>query len=454
MAVTKLWPVKANLGHVIAYAANPEKTNANLKKEFTEDQYQALADVLTYAKDEEKTEHEYYVEGINCNPSNARDQFVEVKNHFGKNSGVQAYHGYISFKEENISPELAQKIGMEFVNELWGKRFQAVVTTHLNTKHLHCHFVINSVSFLDGKKLANEEKAWFIFHKTADKICEKYNLYFDPQPQRTKQNTYYYRREKEGMPTRYSMARDAVDAAIANSTNMKSFKYELKKMGYAFNFNDNRKYWTVTPNGYSKPIRLKNLGEEYTNEAIEKRLAYNRNDLNMVTVQYRTYKPRQYNLQTREDKIKKVGGLYGLYLYYCYKLGYLPKYKKQNNARLHYLLKEDLTKLDKFTDEVRLLGRNNISTTEQLLFYKESVTEKMQGLIDEREKLRKVSRRKLSDDELEKIKPEITKLTNEIRKLRKEIKSCDAIEERSEQMQNNLMIINQEEKRKVKGRIR
>lgn len=123
MAVTKLWPVKANLGHVIAYAANPEKTNANLKKEYTEDQYQALADVLTYAKDEEKTEHEYYVEGINCNPSNARDQFVEVKNRFGKNSGVQAYHGYISFKEENISPELAQKIGMEFVNELWGKRF-------------------------------------------------------------------------------------------------------------------------------------------------------------------------------------------------------------------------------------------------------------------------------------------------------------------------------------------
>ena len=38
-------------------------------------------------------------------------------------------------------------------------------------------------------------------------------------------------------------------------------------------------------------------------------------------------------------------------LYYCYRLGYLPKYKKQNNARLHYLLKDDLMKLDKITDE-------------------------------------------------------------------------------------------------------
>ena len=36
-------------------------------------------------------------------------------------------------------------------------------------------------------------------------------------------------------------------------------------------------------------------------------------------------------MQTRGQKLKKKGGLYGLYLYYCYRLGYLPKYKKQNN---------------------------------------------------------------------------------------------------------------------------
>ena len=35
---------------------------------------------------------------------------------------------------------------------MWGDRFQVVVSTHLNTEHLHNHFVINSVSFKDGKK--------------------------------------------------------------------------------------------------------------------------------------------------------------------------------------------------------------------------------------------------------------------------------------------------------------
>ena len=450
MAVTKLWPVMVNLKHVIDYAANPEKTDASIKRTYTDEQYQALADVLTYAKNEEKTEREFYVEGINCNPSTARDQFIDVKRQFNKTDGIQAYHGYISFKEQNITPEMAQKIGMEFAREVWGDRFQIVVTTHLNTTHLHCHFVINSVSFKDGYRC--QDTSWFKFRHVADRICDKYKLYYNPQPQRSKQNSYYYKQEKAGMPTRYSIAREAIDEALSNSTNLAMFKSELKKMGYAYNLSENRKYWTVTPKGYNKPIRLKNLGEEYTNDAIVKRLAKNRNDLNMVTIQYRTYKPRQYNLQTRKDKIKKVGGLYGLYLHYCYKLGYLPKYKKQNNARLHYLLKDDLINLDKLTDEVRLLGRNNISTSEQLFSYKETVGEKMKGLIDERDSLRKLSRRKISDDEMEKIKPEISKLTKEIGKLRKEMKTCDAIEGRSKKIENNLMIIEQEEKRKEKGR--
>ena len=56
MAVTKLWSVTERLGQVIDYATNPEKTSANIKREFSPEQYQALADVIAYAKDEEKTE--------------------------------------------------------------------------------------------------------------------------------------------------------------------------------------------------------------------------------------------------------------------------------------------------------------------------------------------------------------------------------------------------------------
>ena len=68
MAVSKIWKVTARLDQVIDYATNPEKTAA---KDYSPEQYQALADVLQYAKDEEKTEREFYVGGINCNASTA-----------------------------------------------------------------------------------------------------------------------------------------------------------------------------------------------------------------------------------------------------------------------------------------------------------------------------------------------------------------------------------------------
>ena len=185
MAVTKLWKVSVRLGQVLDYTTNPEKT-AN--PEYSPEDYQALKDVLAYAKDEEKTEHEFFCDGINCNVDMARDQFITVKEQFDKLGGIQAYHGYLSFKENEVTPEQAQQIGIEFATKMWGKRFQVVVTTHLNTKHLHCHFVINSVSFADGKRLQDKEKSWYYFRHIADEICLEHKLsivcllYTSPSP--------------------------------------------------------------------------------------------------------------------------------------------------------------------------------------------------------------------------------------------------------------------------------
>ena len=448
MAVSKLWPVTNNLSKVINYATNSEKTSKDV---YTEEQYQALKDVLSYAKDEEKTEQEFYVEGINCNPSTARDQFISIKQAYDKEDGIQAYHGYLSFKEQDISPSLAQKIGMEFAKEVWGDRFQVVVTTHLNTKHLHCHYVINSISFKDGKRLWGNEKAWFKFRLVADKICEKYGLYYNPSPNRSKQSSYYYNLEKAGMPTRYDLARKAIDEAISHSTNLKAFDYALTQMGYVHSLSESRKYWTIIPKGYSKPIRLKNLGDNYTEEAIRKRLIENQR-INISPFENKYYKPRQYTLPTRQDKIQKKSGIYRLYLYYCYKLGYLPKYKKQNVSRLHYYLKEDLMKIDKISMETRLLARENVSTIEQLFSYKNSIEKEIESLVDIRESLRRNVRKNADETEISKIKDKISDSTRKIRELRKEITLCDGIAERSKVIDDRLKQIQKdEEKERMKG---
>ena len=94
------------------------------------------------------------------------------------------------------------------------------------------------------------------FRLVADRICEKYGLYYNPKPNRSKQSSYYYKKEKAGMPTRYTMAREAIDKAISHSTNLAAMKYALKEMGCELQVSESRKYWTIIIKGYDKPIRL------------------------------------------------------------------------------------------------------------------------------------------------------------------------------------------------------
>ncbi len=258
MAVSKIWPVRVRLKTVIDYASNPDKT---FNPEYTKEQYQSLRDVLEYAEDEEKTEKEFFVDGINCNPSTARDQFVTVKEQFGKTDGIQAYHGYLSFSETDLLPDTAQKIGVEFAERAWGKRFQVVVATHLNTKHLHCHFVINSVSFADGKRLANEEKAWFRFRHIADEICLNHGLHCIEDPERNSEPNYIRQQTRNGKPTRQNLLKEAIDEAISFSSSWVQFEYAMKEMGYTLSHSPRRKYMTALPKGSQKPIRIYRLGD-------------------------------------------------------------------------------------------------------------------------------------------------------------------------------------------------
>ena len=209
MAVSKLWAVDCRLDQVIDYAANPDKT-----EKITENNLDDLQRALSYVADGNKTANEFYVSGINCIPDNAFNQFQMIKKHYGKTNGVQAYHGYLSFEKSSVTPEQAHEIGLEYARRLWGARFQVIVTTHLDTEHIHDHFVINSVSFTDGKKLHGKEKAWFYFHHIADEVCKEYGLKTIENPQRSADSEYMTMKERAGVPTRYTLVAAAIDEAI------------------------------------------------------------------------------------------------------------------------------------------------------------------------------------------------------------------------------------------------
>ncbi|MBO4888577.1 MAG: relaxase/mobilization nuclease domain-containing protein [Firmicutes bacterium] len=436
MAVSKIWAVRGNLGGVLEYAKNKEKTDASL---FSEQQYQALEDVLQYAANEEKTEHRFYVEGINCNPATARQQFITVKKQFNKDDGIQAWHGYLSFDQNEVTPKQAQKIGMEFVQKVWGDRFQAVVTTHLNTKHLHCHYVVNSVSFVDGLKMHDEEKAWIHFSRIADQICREHGLSTIEKPRRNPPNQYVTMKEKAGIPTRQSIIRQAVDKALASSRSLEEFAAYMGDMGYEYNLSRNRQYWTVTAPGWKRPMRLYRLGDDYTNERILARIKENAKSPFKVVAYIPIPTRGTYHVPNRGDLLLRRTKLYRKYLYYCYRLGCFPKYQKRKEPlSIPPAMRDDLIKLDRLSAEARLLSREKIGTIQELIMLKERLMEEKAELVEERRTVSNDRRRHLPAKEMDALDRKQTDLSERIRSLKEEIFLCDDILKRSEDLEKKI----------------
>jgi hypothetical protein len=307
--------------------------------------------------------------------------------------------------------------------------------------------------------LHGKEKAWFNFREVADEICKKYELSVIENPDRNRPPNFIIMqdrqttKEKAGIPTRYNLARAAIDEAIENSRTMNDFKRYLSSMGYQYKISPNLKYWTVIPAGYKQSIRIYQLGENYTNIRIQERIQ--KNDL---FIRIKPFQPEKYMPNKQYDIRKTKGSLYNLYLYYCYRLGYFDKSKDKKNMRdynrLHYLLRDDLMQVDKYSQESELLGKNHIDTTEQLFSYKQTLIDEMAKLADELKCLKnKVKRKSTTQVERSEAKNEISIINEKRKQLRKEISLCDDIANRSHTIKNNLeQIIADDEKQNFKDK--
>ena len=445
MAVTKIWPIKNSFAAPIIYVQNSEKT-LNPNAGMSEESLQALEDVIEYAANEDKTEMKYYVSTINCNKRCARDEFSMVKKRFGKEGGIVAFHAYQSFAPGEVNPSEAHSIGVELARRLWGDRFQIVVATHVNTAAVHNHLVINSISFRDGKRFHGCRETTGMLREMSDRICQEHGLSVIKNPKGQRVNTYLYKMERAGMPTRYNVARKSIDEAIALSFTLEEFKAELKSRGYNYRFDPQRKYWTITPPGWKKPIRIHQLGENYTRESIERRIYENDPSVRSDRVRQHYHRSTHYNLRRRIDRIMGRSGLEKLYLRYCYELGYLPKYQ-QNTTKLHILLKEDLLKCDQYSEQAKLLSKYRVNTDEDLSQLMEKLEDKIQSVSAERDQMRKVSRRNIPIAQIDAARDKVTKLTAELRDLRRELKVCTQVQERSDHVRENLENIDRDRER-------
>ena len=243
MATTGFWPVKCRLKDIIDYAENPEKTTD-------------LASTIEYATDSNKTDSRTYVSGVNCSKFTALQDMIMVKKKFGEKGKNIAYHGYQSFAEGEITPAEAHEIGVETARRMWGERFQVIVTTHLNTENIHNHFVVNSVSFKDGKKFRNQIGDRHELRKISDEICKEHG-------KSVLEGSPFYGGEKDdywvhqtGRKTHRDILKEDIEYCLQYSNTDDKFIMQLKSLGYEIDV----KRMSVKAKGWKKAVRLKSLG--------------------------------------------------------------------------------------------------------------------------------------------------------------------------------------------------
>ena len=59
------------------------------------------------------------------------------------------YTSIQSFEIGEVTPELAHEIGKQFADEILGGKYEYVLTTHIDTDHVHNHLICNAVDFVD-----------------------------------------------------------------------------------------------------------------------------------------------------------------------------------------------------------------------------------------------------------------------------------------------------------------
>lgn len=430
MATTAIWDVTDRLKRVLNYVVNPDKTDQGSMK------VDGLKQTLAYTGLSAKTERQLFVRGINCDPISAHVQMQRTKQRFQKSGGIVAFHGYQSFAPGETTPEQAHTIGALLAQELWGERFEVVVATHLDKDHLHNHFVLNSVSFMDGKRYYDNKTTYTLMRQTSDRLCREHALSVIKQPERGKARQYgEWRADQESKPTWRGVIREDVDVAIAGARTMSQFYSHLQAKGYEIKALV--KHVAVRPPGKERFVRLRTLGDAYTEDAIKRRILGN-----MLPEKKSPWPPPSHKRAflvrgKRTFKHHKLSGLQALYVRYLYALGIAPRYRS-SPRRASFLLREDLRHLSQIIEQTKLLCRHRITSRAQLISYVEARQAEIQRLSLDRISCRRRLRSCRQSEQIVACREQIAAYSRELRQVRREVRLCAGILTRSAAIKDNL----------------
>lgn len=428
MATTGFWPVKSNLLALIKYTENPEKTSA-----MSENELKALHDVLDYEMNGDKTEQKLYVTGINCLPETAYERMMTTKKQFHKTDGVLAYHAYQSFEAGEVTPQECHRIGIETAKQMWGDRFEVLVSSHVNGEHLHNHFCVNSVSYVDGAKFKNKNAERFRMRDISDKLCEQSHLsvlhdshFYSKQSKRE-----YWKNKSAGEIEKEIIRQDFLEAARF-ATNGWEFCQYLMGLGYYINRNHKYEHISVTPPGWNKTVRVDTIAPELDSKGL-KQITWD----NFVKYRYirkiefdfyplRRYKDTLWYYKHYKNNIEQfVDAIFGIIRLV---MG-LDRCREYNSRPVitSSAFRKEYKVLDESQAIIRFIGKHNIKTPQDIRDAMAKCQARMDNLKEEREILRNRIRRPKETDTVEQLKAARDSLTLDITEAREQLKTASRL---------------------------
>lgn len=269
---------------------------------------------LRYIMNGDKTEEMKLVTGLNCTADLdfAYNEFSRVFEKFAKErfckksvtSGkekIRLHHYIQSFKPEEISPEQAHKIGVEWAEKVFGTNHQVLVTTHVNCQHIHNHFAVAAFD-LEGKKWYGNKTSLKRCRDVSDKICKSYGLSIIENPTYKSNQKYADWLARQKNISWKAKLCDNIDKIILREDvkSVEDLAECLREKYYAVTL---KKYLSIKVSENRKAIRSYRLGDGYAIEGLQYRIENKNREISLSAVAKYQGVQREYAMCLRELQI-------------------------------------------------------------------------------------------------------------------------------------------------------
>ena len=261
----------------------------------------AISDIIDYVANPQKTDNGKFITGYACDSRTADAEFLLAKRQYIAATGrvrgaddVIAYHVRQSFRPGEITPEEANRLGVEFAKRFTKGNHAFVVCTHIDKSHIHNHIIWSSVSLEYDRKFRNFWGSTKAVRRLSDTICIENGLSIveNPNPHGKSYNKWMGDQAK---PSHRELLRVAIDNALSQSpANFEELLKLLQESGCEVS--KRGKSYRLKLSGWEKAARMDSLGEGYGLE-----------DLRAVLSGKKAHTPRKKTVtQAEPPKVKEL----------------------------------------------------------------------------------------------------------------------------------------------------